>query len=430
MTEHSTQSIVDQPQPPNQRCKVMFVETAAAMGGVQRATLDLLEALDRAYWEPLLVSPEEGSLTQACRRAGVKVYILPRPRMLSTSFWISGNRRLPNPFAWAWDLGAIAEAMRRVARLLGHEQPDLVVTKGLACHFYGGLAAQRLGIPCVWHVQDFISERFGGIYRRVFGQMARHVPSNIIVIGPPIARQLPADVHGRVRVIYNGVDTKVFRPDIDGAAVRRELGIGRDKVIIGNLARLTPWKGQHHLLEAFARVARDPRTQLLLVGGPLFDSQAYEHRLRSRARELGLSDRVIFTGHRDDVPQVLAAMDIFAYSSVEKDICPLSLLQAMATGLPIVAFDIEGMRRAITSGEHGLLVPVGEPEPLAEAIAGLVSNEGLRDRLARRARCRAEEEFTLERHCVLMEAAFRWALSQPRARSSKRSVHTGAGAKK
>ena len=84
--------------------------------------------------------------------------------------------KLPNPFAWLWNVVAILLAASGSARFLREERPALVVTKGLLCHFYGGLAAKRAGIPCIWYLEDFISERFGGIYRSVFGVLARRLP--------------------------------------------------------------------------------------------------------------------------------------------------------------------------------------------------------------------------------------------------------------
>src|SRR5439155_12539155 len=124
-------------------------------------------------------------------------------------------------------------------------------------------------------------ERWWGIFRRVFGWMAGSLPDRIVPIGQPIARQLPASVQRRVRVIHNGVDTAVFRPGRDGMPVRRELGIPPDALVIGHVARMTPWKGQRYLLEAFGRLAQDiPQAQLLFVGSPLFDSDAFQRALR------------------------------------------------------------------------------------------------------------------------------------------------------
>src|SRR5262245_19565028 len=86
---------------------VTFLESAAAMGGVERTTLDLVERLDRGRWEPVVICPEEGELPEACRRAGIQVRILARPAIYSTSFWIGDSKRFPNLLAWIWNFGAL-----------------------------------------------------------------------------------------------------------------------------------------------------------------------------------------------------------------------------------------------------------------------------------------------------------------------------------
>jgi glycosyltransferase involved in cell wall biosynthesis len=235
------------------------------------------------------------------------------------------------------------------------------------------------------------------------GWLSRLFPDAIVVDGTPIARQLPLIVQARTSVLLNGVDTRVFTPAVDGQLVRTQLGIGLQQVVIGHAARITPWKGQHHLLEAFGMLApRFPQLRLLLVGSAMFDNDAYEQRLRARVEELGLSSRVIFAGFRRDLPQVLAAVDIFAYPSVEKDTSPLALLSAMSSGLPVVAFDIEGVREVVL--DDGLLVPVGDAGKLASALGQLLVDVESRRQLALRSRAAALARFSLERYVAGMQA--------------------------
>ncbi len=386
--------------------KIVFVECAAAMGGVQFSTLYLVQHLDPARWTPIVVCPEEGDLTEACRRLHIQVDVLDQPKLRSTSFRIRNDVRLPDPMAWLWDVVAMLIASRRLNRFLAQTKPHLVVTKGLFPHFYGGLAARQLGIPCIWHVQDFISERFLGLYRRAFGLAARVLPNHIIADGAAIGRQLNP-VKDRLSVILNGVDSKVFQPGTDGASVRAELGLPVGAIVIGHVGRMTPWKGQHYLLEAFARIAREsPNAYLVFVGDPVFDTDSYQNKLLNLTAELGLVERVRFAGYRHDMPEVLAAIDVFAFTSVEKDTSPLTLLSAMASGLPIVAFAIEGVRELVDEGEQLILVPPREADALAESLLRLLSDPELRHRLGASARRQAEAKFSLERHVTSIEEVF------------------------
>jgi glycosyltransferase involved in cell wall biosynthesis len=391
------------------------------MAGVEYNAIRLAERLDRDRWDIVLVCPEEGDLTAAFRRAGLRVYVNPQRHLLSSSVPLSTHWRVPNPVACAWDVGVILGVANSLSQLLSAVHPDLVVTKGLFPHFYGALAARRCRVPCLWHAEDFISERWFGLFRRTFGVAARRLPTAIAVIGEPIAEQLSTDVRPIVRVIHNGADTRAFRPGEDGLYVRRELGIADDDLVIGHVARLTPWKGQRHLLEAFARGAADvPRARLLLVGSPVLGSDSYERGLKARTLELGLAERVVFAGYRRDVVQVLAATDVLAYPSIEKDVCPLSLLEGMSTGLPVVAFDIPGVRLVVNGPDDGLLVPVEDIGALAEALRRLLMDETMRQRLGAGARRRIEEAFSLDEHVRRFEQAF---LDVIRAQP-----HLGAGA--
>ncbi|HEY4363714.1 MAG TPA: glycosyltransferase family 4 protein [Bryobacteraceae bacterium] len=405
MTKTEQLEVHAEPSPSRPRI-VAILESSAKMGGIQHTTLALASRIDRTQWNPVVICPEEGELVDACHAAGVEVQMLPVLPMWSTSVWIGDKTKIPNPFAWLWNAGTIWGTANSVAAFLRKSPPDLVITKGLLCHFYGGIAARKAKIPCLWYVQDFISVRFGGIYTTVFGMMAARVPTAVAAIGPQIVRQLSKAMQSRARVVYNAVDTTKFRNRNKAAAtrIREEWGIGRETLVIGNAARLTPWKGQHHLLEAFGRLSSIvPNAHLVLVGGSLFGDQDYERRLRRRVEDLGLASRVIFAGHRADMKDVLSAMDIFAYCSVEKDICPLSLLEAMSAGLPIAAFDIEGVKEALTDNSDALLVRNGDEEALFRALHDLIGDPELRARVGKSARERAEKQFSMESHVLRMQ---------------------------
>jgi glycosyltransferase involved in cell wall biosynthesis len=387
-----------------QRRNVVFLESAAAMGGVQFSTLYVARGLDDSRWHPVVICPAEGDLTDACRDAGVETHVLAWPRFWSTSVRVGRKSRLPNPFAWIWNASVMLRAARSLKLFLKQAAPDVLVTKGLQSHFIGGLAARNVRVPCVWHVQDLISERTFGIYRRVFAFAARRLPHLIIADGHAIKDQLPQSIHSRVSVVHNGIDTTVFHPNCDGAKVREEFGIVPGHIVIGHAGRITPWKGQHYLIEAFAQIANEfPNTVLLLAGSPVFDTAAYERRLQAMATEFGLRDRIIFAGYRHDLENVLSAMDIFAFTSTEKDTSPLALLSAMATGLPIVAFSIEGVRELFADDSSVMTVPVGDSRGIAKALSALLSDAQLRLKLGQHARIVAQENFSLDRFVAQVE---------------------------
>ena len=387
--------------------QVVFIEVASQMSGVEFSTLYVAQHLDRAAWSPLVVCPEEGDLPSLCRAANIDVAIVPRTRFFSTSTRL-GTRVFLNPFAILYNVAALVASARPLARLLRDRRPALVVTKGLLAHLYGGLAARWAGIPCVWHVQDRVSERAGKLFPWTASALGRLFAREIIADADSIARQLrtfvPAD---RISVIWNGVDLAQFSPQTDGAAIRKEWGVCADDLLIGAIARLTPWKGQEVLVEAFARVVvRFPHARLVLVGSVLFDTDAYARRLKAKVSRLGIDERVRFAGFRDDIPQVLAALDIVAHPSLEKDSSPLAVVSALAAGRPVVCSKVDGTAELFEDGVDGLLVPPGDVEALARALELLLGDANLRRRLGEAAREKAVRQLSVEQCAQACQAVF------------------------
>ena len=325
------------------------------MSGVEFSTFYLAKQLDRSEWTPLVICPEEGDLPVRCRAAGVEVAIVPRLRFFSTSLRFGGYTAV-NPLALMINVFAMIASGRRLAKFLRARRAALVVPKGLIAQFYGGLAARWAGVPCVWHVQDRVSEHAGRLYPLALALAGRVLAREIIVDADSIARQLrPFISRERISVIPNGVDTTEFSPQCDGLPVRAQWDIQPDELLMGVIGRLTPWKGQHVIVHAFARMAAEfPRVRLVVVGSALFDTDEYARKLRADVERLGLGNRVIFAGFRWDLPQVLAALDIFVHTSMEKDSSPLAVASAMAAGKAIICSRVDGTAQMFEDGDDGL----------------------------------------------------------------------------
>lgn len=391
--------------------RVALVDAAAQMSGVEFSTLYLAQTLDRTRWQPLVICPEEGDLPTHCRASGIEVALVPQARFHSTSAWVA-QRTVPNPFAWLWNAAAFFPTARRIAKQLRASQIQLVVTKGLVAHFYGGLAACMARIPCVWHVQDRVSERMGALYPLLMASAGNVLANEIITDAESIARQFALRVpRTRITVIWNGVDTREFAPDVDGSSVRAEMGYTPDQQLVGCIARLVAWKGQHLLLDAFARLASEfPRARLVLVGSALFDTDAYAAQLRAQTQRLGLQDRVVFAGFRRDLPQVLAALDIVAHPALEKDSTPLAVVSALASGKALVCAAVDGTAELFADGENGLLFPPGDVDALTAQLTRVMRDAALRTRLGKNARLFAERALSVEQFTRKCEGVFERAL--------------------
>jgi sugar transferase (PEP-CTERM/EpsH1 system associated) len=275
----------------------------------------------------------------------------------------------------------------RVARLLRRWDVDIVHTRNAESFFYGILAARLARVLAVVHSEHgrvFPEKPMRALAQRL---LLRHVDAAFAVseqLRSDLVRELriPAD---RFEVFYNGVDVERFQRGQTRGAPRDTGGL-----LIGSVGRLAAVKNYALLLHAIARLPEAPSCRLVLIGeGP------ERAALKELAAQLGLERRVEFSGHRDDVPQLLQGLDIFVLPSLSEGMSN-TLLEAMAAGLPVVASDVGGNRELIESERSGLLFPSGDVAALAEQLGRLLGDADLRARLGRAAALRARSEFSME----------------------------------
>jgi glycosyltransferase involved in cell wall biosynthesis len=206
---------------------------------------------------------------------------------------------------------------------------------------------------------------------------------------------------GRVGVIYNGVDLSPYRQaPPDRATICRELNVEDDAFIIMQVARLVPIKDHQTALKAL-HALHHPRARLVIVGeGP------EESAIRETVARLGLQDRVRMLGLRSDVSRLLQAADVFLLSSINEGI-PLTVLEAMAAGLPVVSTSAGGVGEVVLDGQTGLLAPVGDAEELARHLLRLASDEAERKRMGEAGRQRAFALFDEEQMLASYERLYR-----------------------
>jgi glycosyltransferase involved in cell wall biosynthesis len=250
---------------------------------------------------------------------------------------------------------------------------------GYAAADFGRLAARRVGAALVLH-EHFADPRMPAYQAWADRLLARHTDRAIAVSRSTRdflvdERFVPAE---RVRLIWNGAPLEEFAHPPSGAreSVRRELGLSPDTLAIGTIGRLSAQKGQRDLLDAAAQVTREFRDiRFVLVGdGDL------RPELEAQAAALGLGDRVLFAGHRADIPSVLAAIDVLCISSTYEG-TPLALFEAMAAGKPIVSTAVDGCREVLADDVTGLLTPPQYPDGLARALVRMRRDADLRQRL-------------------------------------------------
>lgn len=365
---------------------VVHTEASTGWGGQELRILTEMEGMARRGHRLHLVAPANAQIVAAARARGLSVEALPiewkrLPGLVAMRRWLARRRAEfdvinAHSSTDAW-LAALACATLPKA-------PALVRTR-------------HLSTP----VNRLPTTRW--LYQRA--------TAHLVVTGEALKTRL---VHhngydpATITSVRTGIDLTRFRPQ-ERAAMRAHCGVDA-RPSVGIVATLRDWKGHDDLLEAWRELkASVPGWQLLVIG----DGPRRAH-LERRARELDLDADVRFTGNQDDVPAWLACLDIAVLPSYGDEGVPQSLMQAAACGLPSVSTPVGAIAEAVINGETGLLVPPRDPRALARALATLMRDRALRERMGRAARAYAQTHFGVDAMLDAMEAIFDRAAARDR----------------
>ncbi len=358
-------------------------------GGPQSFALEVARSLRRRAVETVIVIPRgDPTFRMLLGEAEVpyRELALVRPRQT----W--------NPGAHARFLVRFWPNVRALRRLIRETNAQIVHTNGLM-NLQAAVAARLEGVRLVWHLHDIGTPRTA---RTLCLPVLQSWADRIAVVARAVGEFYfpdPARVATRLHVIYPPVDPVRFNPGpdgVDGSALRAEFGIPLDAPVVGTVANLSPGKGIEHLIEAAPRIKeRHPATRFIVVGKMLTNRRAYWSPLLARTEELGLAPDFIFTGPRRDMPQVYRAMTVYAHPS-EAEGFGMAVLEASASGLPVVATDAGGTREAVERDLTGLLVQPRRPAEIADAVIRLLDSPALAHKMATAGVARVAEKFALD----------------------------------
>jgi glycosyltransferase involved in cell wall biosynthesis len=307
----------------------------------------------------------------------------------------------------------------KLASLLRKRGIDVMHAHNLSAGLYGRTAALLAGTPVriiTFHSYTNPHSMVYSLLNRLLYPASHRLVAVSEFVARGISDQYPAWDEDRIRLIYNGLDTAGL-PVVTGEekkARKVRLGLDPDRRVIGTVANLTAVKNHALLLEAAAAALgqRKDLHFLLVGGGPL------EQTLKARAESLGITDHISFVGFQQDVFLYLSAMDLFVISSRREGL-PMSVLEAMAAGLPVVATRVGGIPEAALEGETGLLCPAADASALSRAILDAVSDPGRLAVWGDNARSRVAEAFSLEKMCRRTAGLYREAFGETAAKAGR-----------
>jgi glycosyltransferase involved in cell wall biosynthesis len=402
--------------------RVLFVNPLGELGGSERSLLDAMSSLRTAdpSVDAKLLLFADGELGARARALGIGVEVLELPSALAELGESSAEGAGPAAFARAavravrFAPGYGAEFRRRVREL----RPDVLHTNGMKAHLLAGICFRRL--PLVAHLRDFPSERPFSRFalpllqrpHALVATNSRAVEADALCVRPGL----------RTRVVYNAIDTEEFRPgprELEPLARLAGLPTPEsDTLVVGLVATYAWWKGHRLFLAAAERLLAKTQRPLrfYVIGGPIYGiarSELDVSELGSMIAGLGLSANVGLVPFQRDVAAVYRALDVVVHASTRAEPFGRTIVEAMASGRPVVVARAGGAAEVFGEGRSGLGYEPGSTEDLVRALLELVNDAGLRARLGEGARAEAVERFDRERLGPELLAIYRELLAAP-----------------
>jgi glycosyltransferase involved in cell wall biosynthesis len=323
------------------------------IGGAETLLLELSSGLVRRGFRLSIGYSTHGPFAGVLKSRGFNITRLPRLMKV-------------DPFLWA-----------AIIRLVLRDPPHIVHTHLFKSDFHGRLAARLAGVPVIvstLHSNDQWAKKWplGALY----GWTA-HYADRVIAVSDDVRRfhlKYTGISEEKLETIENGINVERYSgQESAGRALRREFGLDDSAPVFGIVGRLSPPKDHLTFLQSAALILKKaPHARFLVVGdGPL------RQRLESLAGELGLTSAVIFTGFRKDIPAILSCLDVLVFTSLWEGL-PVTLLEGMAAGLPVVATSVGGIPSVVLPGKTAFLVPPADPTAFADACLALASDSNLR----------------------------------------------------
>lgn len=344
---------------------VLHVEAGRHLYGGALQVVYLLRGLQAEGVRNILVCPEGSAIAVAAREIGATV--------------------LETPMGGDADVGLVW----RLRRILRRERPDLVhLHSRRGADLWGGIAARLAGVPAI------LTRRVDNPEPRWWVSLKYRLYQRIVSISEGIRQVLIAEglVPARVSCVHSAVDIERYRPGCtDPSLLARELGLPGEGPVLAVVAQLISRKGHRYLLQALPGILEAvPDAQLVFFGqGPL------EVELRTEVERCELNGKVHFAGFRGDLDRLLPCIDLVVHPA-EMEGLGVSLLQAAACGVPIIACPVGGIPEIVHDGENGYLLPVADVEGLRERIIELLQDTGRAQALGRHGRTLVERAFSID----------------------------------
>lgn len=370
--------------------KILFLHTGSEMYGADKVMLDLIKNLDKTKYSPYVILPEDGMLADKLRNISVKIDIVPYPVLRRKYFNVSGVLKY---------IVMYFKYSKQLVKLAKKEQIDIIHNNTSAV-LEGCYVSKILNIPLVWVVHEIIIKP--KLIFNIICKIIAHYSTETIVVSNAVKNHLLSSGYfkkNKIKVIHNGVDSSIFNPNTNCNYLYSEWNIPNTAKVIGMIGRVNSWKGQEDFLIATNKVLENNKNvYTIIVGGVFVGEEKYKNILLESINKSPFKDRIIYSDYRNDTEAIHKLFDIFVLPSINPDPLPTVVLEAMATGKPIVGYAHGGVCEMVKNGVNGLLVEPRNPDLLANAINKLLQNKKLCKQMGKKSLERFNNNFSMTRY--------------------------------
>ncbi|MDD1402163.1 glycosyltransferase family 4 protein [Ligilactobacillus salivarius] len=363
---------------------ILYLHAGAEMYGADKILLELVTGLDKSKFHPIVVLPNDGILKDKLIENGIETYVVHYPILRRKYFNLKGIIN--------YGLSYFGKS-NEIVKLLKNKKIDIIHANTTAV-LEGIYLKKKLKCKLIWHVHEIILKP--AIINKTISYLIGRYADKCVAVSKAVKKHLIDSKfvdEDKVEVIYNGVDTERFNPNVENKYLYKEWNIPDEAIKVGMIGRVNAWKGQNDFLDAAEGLLKKYSNLYIFIVGSAFAGEEWRvDELKKKIADSQNKDRIIFSEFRTDTPEIHSFFDVLVLPSTNPDPLPTVVLEAMGCGTPIVGYNHGGVTEMVINGETGLLAEVKNSKDLGRKIQqALESDYKL---MGQKARDRAVKNFS------------------------------------
>lgn len=376
--------------------RILFLNPSSKLGGAEISLLDIIKNIDRRKYQPILGIPETGPLGELAKKYNTEVMIIKLPRIVILSGRQGNIRNLLALLIMPLNIPLV---VYRIVSAIKSNGAEIVHTNGLKFHLFACLAKFFTRFKLIWHFRDIPDEK---LWKFIILFFAKFFPDRIIV-NSDVVGLLFSDKRTKSKIIriFNGIDTRNFIPKRSPGDIRKSFGFSNE-FVVGMFSMFTEWKGHTVLISAAEKLVRQLNDiRFLVAGEALYDTlrnAGLKEKIEAMAKEKHLNGFIKFTGYREDMPDLINAVDVIVNPSIKPEPFGRVIAEAMALSKPVIITDGGGLSEIVRQNATGIVIPCNDDEALFQAIYKLYKEPALRKQFGEKALEVARFHFSIEEY--------------------------------